>query len=216
MAVLMDLRSVSYISSTGIGSLIKAYRSVLKKFPSTQPAAKLHSVLLASGRIPDADTVAASWMADHPKDIDFLTYLGEMSLAQGNLITAEARFKEVLALRPEALGALNNVAWIMVKLKKHGALEYAERANKAQPNTPALMDTLATVLAAENQIDKALEVQKKAVAIVPESPLLRLNLAKLQIQAGDKKAARSELEALTKLGDKFDAQAEVGRLLGAL
>ena len=29
--ILMDLRSVSYISSTGIGSLIKAYRSVLKK-----------------------------------------------------------------------------------------------------------------------------------------------------------------------------------------
>ena len=29
--ILMDLRSVSYISSTGIGSLIKAYRSVLRK-----------------------------------------------------------------------------------------------------------------------------------------------------------------------------------------
>ena len=29
--ILMDLRSVSYISSTGIGSLIKAYRSMLRK-----------------------------------------------------------------------------------------------------------------------------------------------------------------------------------------
>jgi len=29
--ILMDLRSVSYISSTGIGSLIKAYRSVLRR-----------------------------------------------------------------------------------------------------------------------------------------------------------------------------------------
>lgn|SRR5262245_7348654 len=28
--ILMDLRSVSYISSTGIGSIIKAYRSVLR------------------------------------------------------------------------------------------------------------------------------------------------------------------------------------------
>lgn len=28
---LLDLRSVTYISSTGVGSLIKAYRSVLKK-----------------------------------------------------------------------------------------------------------------------------------------------------------------------------------------
>ena len=29
--ILMDLRSVSYISSTGIGSIIKAYRSVMRK-----------------------------------------------------------------------------------------------------------------------------------------------------------------------------------------
>jgi anti-sigma B factor antagonist len=29
--ILMDLRSVSYISSTGIGSIIKAYRSVMRQ-----------------------------------------------------------------------------------------------------------------------------------------------------------------------------------------
>ena len=29
--ILMDLRSVSYISSTGIGSIIKAYRAVMKR-----------------------------------------------------------------------------------------------------------------------------------------------------------------------------------------
>lgn len=31
VSFLLDLRSVTYISSTGVGSLIKAYRSVLKK-----------------------------------------------------------------------------------------------------------------------------------------------------------------------------------------
>jgi anti-sigma B factor antagonist len=31
LKILLDLRSVSYISSTGVGSLIKCYRSVLKK-----------------------------------------------------------------------------------------------------------------------------------------------------------------------------------------
>jgi len=31
ISFLLDLRSVTYISSTGVGSLIKAYRSVLKK-----------------------------------------------------------------------------------------------------------------------------------------------------------------------------------------
>jgi len=31
LSFLLDLRSVTYVSSTGVGSLIKSYRSVLKK-----------------------------------------------------------------------------------------------------------------------------------------------------------------------------------------
>ena len=43
--------------------------------------------------------------------------------------------------------ALNNVAWLMAQQKKPGALPLAEKANKLMPDQPALMDTLAYVLA---------------------------------------------------------------------
>jgi len=46
--------------------------------------------------------------------------------------------------------------------------------------------------------------------------VLRLNLARLLLQSGDKSAARTELKTLEKLGDKFPAQAEVGRLMQTL
>jgi len=41
-------------------------------------------------------------------------------------------------------------------------------------------------------------------------------LAKLYIEAGDKASARIELDRLTKLGDKFSGQAEVGELVKTL
>jgi predicted Zn-dependent protease len=78
------------------------------------------------------------------------------------------------------------------------------------------MDTMAMILADAGQLDKALELEKKAVALAPDNDSLRLDLAKLHLKAGDKKLAKSELDRLAKQGDKFAGQAEVGELLKAL
>ncbi len=59
-------------------------------------------------------------------------------------------------------------------------------------------------------------MQNKAIALAPESPPLRLTLARLHIQAGQKPQARELLETLSKLGDKFPDQAEVKNLLSGL
>ena len=48
---LVDLRSVTYISSTGVGSLIKCYRSVLKKkgsFKLLNPSQSVRNILAIS------------------------------------------------------------------------------------------------------------------------------------------------------------------------
>ena len=210
------LEGAAEASRNNLAAAAEVYRSTLKKFPSTQPAVRLHSVLVALGQDANADKLAASWTAGHPKDVEFLAYLGELALARGNYAAAETHFRSVIAIRPDIAAVLNNLALVMVALHEPGALAYAEKADKVQPNTPVLMDTLATVLAAEKQIGKALEIQKKALALTPFSPELQLNLAKLHIQAGDKIAARSELETLARMGDTFAGQSEVSRLLKAL
>ena len=80
------------------------------------------------------------------------------------------------------------------------------------------MDTLALALASEKQFEKALDIQKQALALAvpPADQIMRLNLAKLYLQAGNKAAARTELEALAKLGSSFSAQPEVSRLLKSI
>ena len=79
-----------------------------------------------------------------------------------------------------------------------------------------LLDTLAHALASEKQFDKAIETEKRALALAPDAHDIRLALAKLYIRSGDKAAARAELDRLAKLEDKFAAQPEVGRLLQTL
>ena len=109
--------------------------------------------------------------------------------------------------------AYNNLAWVTSKLHKDGAIAYAEKAMAINPNQAAFMDTMAGLLAEKNDFAKAMELQKKVVELSPSVPLFKLNLAQIQIKAGEKAAAKATLEELTKLGDKFPGQAEVAMLL---
>jgi cellulose synthase operon protein C len=193
-----------------------AYRAGLKVEPTTELAVKLHSTLALAKKEAEADSFAAGWVKEHPQDAAFRVYLGDRAISRLDFTRAEAEYLAVLKLQPDSAIALNNLAWITNRLKKPGAMAYAEQANALQPGEPAFMDTLATVLADSGQAGKALEIEKKVIALQPDKPQYRLNLAKIYIKAGDKANARIELERLAKLGDKFSGQAEVGELIKTL
>ncbi len=202
------------LEQKNVDNAIAAYRKATAKPVPGQAAARLHTSLLVAKREPEAAKFAEGWATSHPKDSLFVFYLGDLALKRGDNAGAERRYNEVLKIQPEHPLALNNIAWLMVQQKRPGAVALAERAVKAAPNQPPLMDTLALALAAESQLPKALEIETKVVELAPDAPAFRLNLAKMHLQAGDKSKARTELQKLAKLGAKFSAgQAEVSTLL---
>ena len=123
-----------------------AYRAGLKRDASTELTMKLHSVLVASRKRPDAETIATGWIKEHPQDAAFRAYLGDTALAQLDFAGAEGQYLAVVKLQPENAIVLNNLAWVTNRLKKPGAVAYAEQANALRPETPAFMDTLAVIL----------------------------------------------------------------------
>lgn len=192
---------------------IAAFRKATTKNEASFAATRVHLTLGAAQRGAEASRFADSWLKEHPKDTQFLFYLGDIALGGNNLAQAEAHYREVLKHQPDHALALNNVAWLVMRQNKPGALDFAERAVKVAPGQPALMDTLAMVLAAERQFPRAIELQKQVVAQAAGIPGFRMNLARIYLDAGDKKSARAELEALARLGKDFPAQDEVARLL---
>jgi putative PEP-CTERM system TPR-repeat lipoprotein len=197
-------------------SAANAYRNGLKRRKSTDLAIKLHSVLLTGGHPAEADRFAAGWKKDYPKDAAFRFHLGDVALAKGDYAQAEAHYQDVIAIRPDDSAAYNNAAWLASKLKKKNALAYAEKANELLPNQPQFMDTLATILAEENQFERAITVQKKALEFQPDNPSLRLTLARIYVMSGDKAHAKEELQKLSKMGARFRGHQEVNELLKTL
>lgn len=193
-----------------------AYRKALDLSHATEAALKLHAVYLASNRAADAERLAAEWERQRPNDPAFRFYLGDLATNRGDLAAAESHYRAVLVGQPNNALALNNIAWLLHKQSKPGALEMAERANALMPNRAPLLDTLATIQAASGKLADALASQLRAVEASPQDPNFKLNLARLQVRAGKAAEAKKTLEPLAALGERFPRQAEVRALLKTL
>lgn len=197
-------------------SAATAYRVGLKQVNSPELAIKLHSTLSAAAKSAEADKFSTTWQKDNPKDAAFLFYLGDRAIARKDYGGAEKYYAAVIKLQPNNAIAYNNLAWVSGKLNRDGAIAFAEKANAMAANQPAFMDTLAELLSEKGDYAKAVVIQNKALAQQPQNGLFKLNLAKIHIKGGKKDLARKELDELTKLGDKFPAQAEVAALVSGL
>lgn len=193
-----------------------AYRTGLKVVEAPELAIKLHAVTVEAGKAAEADRLAASWVKTHSKDARFLFYLGTVATERKDYRAAEAHYLSVIQAQPNNAAALNNLAWVSQQLRRDNAIGYAEKANQIAPNQPALMDTWAMLLSDKGQHSKAIELQTKVLLAEPANAGFKLNLAKIYLASGDKAKARSELDALAKLGDKLPVHAEVTALINAM
>lgn len=195
---------------------IAEYRAALERAPATETVVKLHGALVSAQRKAEADKLAVDWQRARPRDAVFMYYMAGVALANARHAEAEALYRQVLEQQPHNALALNNLAWLLATQGKPGAVPLAERANALAPDTPAFLDTLAGALAAEKQLKRAIELQRRAVALGANEAVFKLHLAKLLVQDNQRSAARPLLDELAALGDRFKGQQEVARLRSTL
>ncbi|MCA3240863.1 MAG: PEP-CTERM system TPR-repeat protein PrsT [Rubrivivax sp.] len=196
---------------------VPAYKAAAQREPDRSDVMlPLHKALLAVGSAAEADALAVKWLERRPNDVEFAYQVAIADMVRERYALAEERLAAIVKAYPTHPLALNNLAWLLTRAGKPGGTELARRADAALPNTPAILDTLAMALAGEKKIDEAVKVQRRAIELAPDNHNVRLNLARLEIQAADAKAARLNLQRLAELGSKFPHQAEVSRLLGTL
>lgn len=179
-------------------------------------AVRLYNLLKVKKSKSDADHFSADWLKQYPKDVRLRFFLAEEAVRDNNWALAERYYKEIVSLESGNAKASNDLAWILAKLNKPGAVALAERALVLSPDNPIGLDTLAFALAGENKLARAIEVSKSAVRLAPDVPLARLNLAKIYLQAQDKKNAKAELDELVKISKQYPERQEVMDLLKTL
>ncbi|MFO0944031.1 MAG: hypothetical protein U0930_25120 [Pirellulales bacterium] len=112
---------------------------------------------------------------------------------------AAKQMRDLIGKTKDAEG-LNGLAWSVVEAAQEKekvpaeviavAIEAAEKAVKLAPKDGAVLDTLAHLLELKGDLDKAIELQKKAVELSPEVPQLKSYLK--QLQSDKAKAAKGK------------------------
>jgi cellulose synthase operon protein C len=123
--------------------------------------------------------------------------------------------------KPDAVAALNNLAWVLLQEGRAAAARpFAERALRLAPDDPRVMDTLALVLSELDELDQAVELLQRATRAENAGPGLEVHLARTLARRGDAEAARTILrrvladpQALS-APDRVDAQALLHDLSG--
>ncbi len=191
---------------------VVAFRNAAQRGQSSELTVQLHGSLSASGKKDEATRLAAQWLAKNPADNSFLKYMGDLSLVGRDFVVAEARYRAILATDERDADALNNLAWVLVQQSKPEAVAVATKAAALQPKRADILDTLSAALASADQLQAALENQKKAVELAPDALAMRLHLARIAVKARDFPLARVELDKLSALGKSFPQQADVWEL----
>jgi putative PEP-CTERM system TPR-repeat lipoprotein len=194
----------------------KAYEKAFSLHGSAANVIKLHTALAQDGRAAEGESRLREWLKKNEADVPTRLYLAETYLKGANFKKAIEEYELLLLKLPENLVVLNNLAWCYQQTKDARAVPMAERALKLKPDNPAVMDTLGWILVERGDVQRGVELLKKAVALAPKAAEIRFHYAQGLVRAGDKLNGKQELERLLTEFPQFPDAAESLKLLAKL
>jgi putative PEP-CTERM system TPR-repeat lipoprotein len=191
---------------------IAAYQRALDQVPNSSIVTSLAQAQWLKGDRKEALMTLENWNKEHPKDTVAYYLHASLALAAGEKQKAQTSLEQLLAVSPDNLLALNDLAWMLSKEEPLKALEFAERAYTIAPKSPDVIDTLAVVLMDNTQNERALRLLEHAHELAPQDGSIAYHLALAQEKnAQSREAARTLKKALMRK-ETFDERPEAERL----
>jgi Flp pilus assembly protein TadD len=157
-----------------------SFKRALERRPSGRLTVKLARAQQRAGDEPASRDSLKAWLEGDPEDRDVRLALANHYLARDRLEAAERHYRALLAVAPDHIAALNNLAWIRLRQGDGpAALDAATRADELAPGRPRIMDTLALALAANGQREPAVTLLRRAAAVAPGDGDIARHLAAL-------------------------------------
>lgn len=124
----------------------------------------------------------------------------------GDWPRAEADFRAALAIEPEQATVLNYLGYSLVERREklEEALAMIERAVEAEPNSGAIVDSLAWALFQLGRYDEALPQMERAIELLPTDPILNDHLGDVYWAVGREREARFQWSRALSFGPHPD------------
>ena len=196
---------------------------LLRKAIETKPTLlvaydMLGRVYLARKQLDQARQEFDKVAARHSNPVPALTMSGMILEAQGNRAEARKRYEQALERDPRAGVSANNLAMLYLESGESldMALQLAQAAVAAMPESPEVLDTLGWIYYKKNLPKLAVAPLNRAVEKQPGNPLYHYHLGLALQQAGEGPRARLSLERALRIDAKFAGADEARSVLASL
>lgn len=212
------LAAQTYWTARDAAGAERVLRQAIDTHPSLLTSyAMLGQLYMTQRKLDEARTEFEALAKKQDKPVGPLTMSGIILQAQGQNDLARRRYEEVLALDPRAAIAANNLAWLHAESGENLdiALQLAQTANAAVPESPEMMDTLGWVYYKRRLPNLAIPLFERSVEKMPDRASYRYHLGLAYLQSGDTARGRAALQAALNARPDEATAAEIRRALAA-
>ncbi len=195
----------------------KAAVTILEKLPSPTLAQRINLMKTYSnaGSIDKALALAKEIRDHNPKMKGINFILGDLLMNKNQHQDAAMAFENEIALDPENLICINNLAWYYgVKMNDFAKANPYIRMLKEKNKTadPRYFDTIGWVLGKQNELDEAKLFLERANNLQPGNSEVQYHLAAVEIKKGDTEKGKSLLKESLASNNHFDEYTEAESL----
>ena len=202
----LQLKGVIFLQQEKFDDAIRVFKVLGLRNPSDSATTQLAYALAKKGDYDQAVKVLNEALASRKDNVELLRCRGDIELMFGKWKETIATYQQILKLRPNDSGVLNNYSWLLSTSTddsvRNGklALTYAEKASKLTWNGEAhILSTLAAAYAELGNFEKAKEWSAKAVVLAEREKHDRLDDLKKELESyKQKKPWREVPEMLRK------------------
>jgi putative PEP-CTERM system TPR-repeat lipoprotein len=195
---------------------LKLAEEVFAAYPNVDNMLALSRQRLRVGDSAGALSLQEKWAESNAEEYNANFILAESYTRLKKYDLAAKYYQRALAVAPDDIRVLNNLAWVMRTFDPEQALTYIQRANELKPGSVTLMDTLALVYLANKETELALRTIKEVGYLEPNNPTLRYHEAMINAMAGNNKIAVQILTGLLEKEQDFSEKAEAKALFEKL
>ncbi len=169
-----------------------------------------------SAKMPGAKNSLGQWLKINPQDTKVRVALALAHHEDGDENQAGDLYREIIKSEPNAVTALNNLAWIYFLQDNEESVELAERAHQLAPGAGVVTDTLGWILFKRGETQRGVKYLRQAARESPDNADIQYHLAVALSDTDNMGEARSILEKILKSDSVFENMDNASKLLNSL
>ena len=210
------LKGMAFLGSGKVDYAEKEFQLAIHLEPSFQPPYReLASIALARKQIDRAVIRYQRLIEKDPNQVASHMMLGTLYSIQKDNERSEYHFRRALRIRPDLVGAANNLAYLLAQEGKDldEALKLSLSASERQPEDANIRDTLGWVYYRKGMLDSAIAQFRASLELNPDPAIVHYHLGLALIGRGDAEKGRIAIARALEIDPLFSEAAGARRVL---